>query len=374
MTSASSSPGTGWKEARETIRRTGIRLQEEGLVAGTWGNLSLKVDEGHFVISPSGLCYNHTKSEHVAIVNIRDLRWEGDAKPSSEKGLHAALYQVFPDIGAIVHTHQSAASAVAAAHMSIGDNIPCAEYALPTTDKLADHAVRAMKRTVVSDNGWRRILLANHGAVCAARNLKDAVSAAMALEKEAEAFVEKTYFLRRHAMSDKMALAYEYARLAVKKGQTTTLRFRKKFSQSDVEWAPRFIQQVFERRKDVNYILFSRLPYTRAFAFTNRPLKPLLDDMAQIIGSFAGCIEDMRLGGEKEPGERNAVFIKSDGAFCFGRDESDARAVQSVLEKASRSHIESVVLGGGHVIPWLDRLIMRLMYKKKYSRLKYRDK
>jgi L-fuculose-phosphate aldolase len=132
---------------------------------------------------------------------------------------------------------------------------------------------------------------------------------------------------------------------------------------------PRFIRNVFDRRKDVMYILLSRQPYTRALAFTNMPLKPHLDDMAQIVGTFAGCIEDMTAICQNEPGSRNAVFVKCDGALCLGRDAADAAAVQMVLEKASRSHIESTVLGGGYVIPWIERFAMRLIYKKKYSRI-----
>lgn len=94
-----------------------------------------------------------------------------------------------------------------------------------------------------------------------------------------------------------------------------------------------------QRARPAQGCILSRLPYTRTFAFTNIPLKPNFDDMAQIVGTSAGCIEDMTETCQKEPGSRNAIFVKGDGALCLGRDPSDATAVQMVLEKASRSHI-----------------------------------
>lgn len=366
-------PAVAPDKAKEAVCRAGIQLQEEKLVARTWGNLSIRVDDGRFAVSPSGLFYEDIEPGHVPLVAISDLKSEGGVKPSSEKALHAAVYRAFPDIGAIVHTHQSAASAVAAARLGIGDEIPCAAYALPTTNKLAESAVQAMKQTPVHRKGWRRILLANHGAVCAARNMADAVSAALDLECQAEAFVAKIYARRIHSkqlrLSDIMALAYLYAILEMKRTKSGTEQPESVFSRFDSVWMPEFIRNVFDRRKDVTCIILSRLPYTRAFAFANMPLKPHLDDMAQIVGASAGCIEDMAATYRKEPGSRNAVFVKGDGALCLGRDASDAGAVQMVLEKASRSHIESAVLGGGYVIPWVERLVMRLIYKKKYSRI-----
>lgn len=360
-------------KAKMAVCSAGIQLQEESLVARTWGNLSLRVDERRFAVSPSGLFYEEIEPENVPLVALNDLKYESGVKPSSEKALHAAVYRAFPDIGAIVHTHQSAASAVAAARRGIGDEIPCAAYALPTTNKLAESAVQAMKQTPVHRNGWRRILLANHGAVCAARNMEDAVSAALDLECLAEDFVAKIYARRIHGkelgISDIMALAYIFARLEVKRKKKGIIQPESIFLRTDSGWMPRFIRNVFDRRKDIMHIILSRLPYTRAFAFANIPLKPHLDDMAQIVGTSAGCIEDITTTCKKEPGSRSAVFIKGDGALCLGCDMPDAGAVQMVLEKASRSHIESAVLGGGYVIPWIDRLVMRLIYKKKYSRI-----
>ena len=364
--------------ARETVCQTGLRLQQEGLVARTWGNLSVRVNGEHFVISPSGFFYEQTRPEHVPLVSITDLSWQGGEKPSSEKGLHAAVYRRYPDIGAIVHTHQSAASAVASARRSIGENIPCAVYALPTTKKLARHAVAAMKKAPVHGNGWRRILLANHGAVCAAQTMADAVAAAIDLEGEAEAYVAREYTSRLNRkqiqLSDTMVMAYEYAKLEHTKRKARAKLPCRQFSRFNAAFAPDFVREVFERRKDVNHMVLSRLPFTLAFSFADIPLKPLLDDMAQIVGTFAGCIDDLGAANTREPGSRNAVFVRDNGALCMGFNEVDSGAVQMVLEKSCRSHIASALLGGGFVIPWVERVMMRQIYKKKYSRLGSKDR
>lgn len=368
----------GLDSARETVCQIGLRLQQEGLVARTWGNLSVRVDGEHFVISPSGFFYEQTRPEHVPLVSVKDLSWQGGEKPSSEKGLHAAVYQEYPDIGAVVHTHQSAASAVASARRSIGKNIPCAAYALPTTQKLARCAVAAMKKAPINGNGWRRVLLANHGAVCAAQTMAEATVAAINLESEAEVYVAREYASRMNRKqihpSDTMVMAYEYARLEHIKKKAMAKRPCLQFFRFNAASAPGFVRQVFKRRKDVNHIVLSCLPFTRAFSFTDIALKPLLDDMAQIVGTFAGRIDDLDMTGTREPGSRNAVFIRDNGALCMGANELDSGAVQMVLEKSCRSHIVSALLGGGFVIPWVERVMMRQIYKKKYSRLGFKDR
>lgn len=180
--------------SRSIVWDAGRRLHREGLVARTWGNLSLRVNEDLFVITPSGIVYEQMRPEQVVPVRLRDLSYTGELKPSSEKAMHAAIYRDRPEICAVIHTHQSAASSVAAARKDIrdipeearkilGSVVRTAAYALPGTRKLAKATIRALQ-------GSNAALLANHGAVCVGRDMADAFMVCTQLECLCQAFIE----------------------------------------------------------------------------------------------------------------------------------------------------------------------------------------
>jgi L-fuculose-phosphate aldolase len=119
--------------------------------------------------------------------------------------MHAAIYRDRPEICAVIHTHQSAASSVAAARKDIheipdqvrdvlGAVVRTAAYALPGTRKLAKATVRALR-------GSNAALLANHGAVCAAGNMAEAFKVCTELERLCQTFIESavmTFADRNH--------------------------------------------------------------------------------------------------------------------------------------------------------------------------------
>jgi L-fuculose-phosphate aldolase len=181
-------------QAQSIVWDAGRRLHREGLVARTWGNLSLRFNADLFVITPSGIVYEQMLPEQIVPVSLRDLNYTGKLKPSSEKAMHAAIYLHRPEITAVIHTHQSAASSVAAARKDIRDIPPkardilgpvvrTAAYALPGTRKLAKATVRALQ-------GGNAALLANHGAVCVGKNMVDAFKVCTELEGLCQAYIE----------------------------------------------------------------------------------------------------------------------------------------------------------------------------------------
>lgn len=180
--------------AQSIVWDAGRRLHREGLVARTWGNLSLRINEDLFVITPSGIVYEQMRPEQIVPVRLRDLSYTGKLKPSSEKAMHAAIYSDRPEIWAVIHTHQSAASSVAAARKEIrdipakvrevlGPAVRTAAYALPGTRKLAMATVRALQ-------GSNAALLANHGAVCVGKEMAGAFKVCTELERLCQAFIE----------------------------------------------------------------------------------------------------------------------------------------------------------------------------------------
>jgi len=86
------------EEAARLVLAAGIQLLDRGLIARTWGNISARLSESEFLITPSGRAYETLTPEELVAVKIADCSWEGDVKPSSEKGVHAALYALRPEV------------------------------------------------------------------------------------------------------------------------------------------------------------------------------------------------------------------------------------------------------------------------------------
>lgn len=185
------------ENARIIVRDAGLKLLKEGYISGTWGNISLRVDDKMMVITPSGRNYEDLMPEDIVEVNYQNLRYEGQIKPSSEYKLHAEIYKTRSRIQAVIHTHQMNASTVAAARRDvppilddmaqiIGPSVRVADYALPNTKKLVRATVKALK-------GRYAALMANHGAVCIGRDMEEAFVVCEVLEKACKAFIEAEF-------------------------------------------------------------------------------------------------------------------------------------------------------------------------------------
>ncbi len=198
-----------------------------GLVAGTWGDISRRIDDHRMAISPSGIDYESLRPADIPVVDFsgKKMTWVGSYTPSTESRLHIAIYRERDDIGAIIHTHSMNASTVAVARREvppilddmvhlIGPTIRVAEYALPSTEKLVRNAISALR-------GRNATLLANHGAVCLGRDMNEAFACAVVLEKACKAFIEaeflggvktisrldafimREYYLRKYSKKDR---------------------------------------------------------------------------------------------------------------------------------------------------------------------------
>lgn len=173
------------KELRKQIIDACLYLQKKELIVRTWGNVSARLNENQFIITPSGLAYELTKPEDLVIVNIKDCSYDKNGrKPSSERLVHASAYKVRPDVNFIVHTHQLYASAVGAeeknAKLANGEIIPCCKYGLPSTKKLQKNCENTFKKYTNANS----FLMAKHGAICFGNDKKDALKNAEKLEKE----------------------------------------------------------------------------------------------------------------------------------------------------------------------------------------------
>lgn len=178
---------------RRAIAETGRRLEAEGLLAITAGNLSTRLGPNLIAISPSAIPYARTEAEDVVVTDLDGTVVDGDRRPSSEIPFHTAVYRARPDVGGVVHTHSPFATVLAimrrpipAVHYVIAsfgvDEIPVVQYETYGTTDLAE------KIAEIAASGANGALLANHGAVAFGVTLDKAAEHASLLEFLATAY------------------------------------------------------------------------------------------------------------------------------------------------------------------------------------------
>ncbi len=168
-------------------------LVARGLVVGSSGNVSERVDEHHFVVTPAGVVYEALMIGDIPIVDSRTGEWSDGLRPTSEIALHLGLYRADRDLRAIVHTHSRHAAAFAVARIDLpfimnenivthAEKILVSDYAPPGSADLGEQALRTFAR----QPGSQAILLANHGVVALGESLDKAELVAAQVEWIAE--------------------------------------------------------------------------------------------------------------------------------------------------------------------------------------------
>ena len=161
--------------------------------SGTWGNISARIDENKFAITPSGVTYENITTEDIVVLDLTGIIVDGNKKPSIELPLHSAIYKARKNINAIVHTHSVYCTAFAIARKPIpaacedmiqivGGKVEVAEYFLPGSEELALSTVTAL-------GNKSACIMANHGLITVADNLKKAYKIAQIVEKSAQAVI-----------------------------------------------------------------------------------------------------------------------------------------------------------------------------------------
>ncbi len=172
-------------ELREQVAAAARRLAVEGLLIGTAGNVSLlDPTSGNLAVTATGVVLADCTPDHVSVVDASGRLVAGDLEPTSELDLHLAVV-AGGGVGAIVHTHAPAATAVSCVRESLpvihyqqlllGGEIPVAPYATFGTQGLAANVSQALA-------GRSAALMANHGAVTTGASLDKAVENALLLE------------------------------------------------------------------------------------------------------------------------------------------------------------------------------------------------
>jgi L-fuculose-phosphate aldolase len=174
----------------ESIVEIGRRMYGRNHIAGAGGNISCRLPDGSFLITPSGKAKGRLSPEDMVVIDEGGSVISGKGRPSSEFRLHTYIYSARSDINAIVHAHPIFCTAHASAGkpltasilpeivLMIGD-IPLAEYGTPSTSELPDSVEKH-----IEDHD--AILLRNHGVVVVGQDIEDAFNKLEIVEHFAE--------------------------------------------------------------------------------------------------------------------------------------------------------------------------------------------
>ena len=135
------------EELKQKVFQANLDLVKQGLVIFTWGNVSaIDRESGLVVIKPSGVSYDNMKPSDMVVVDLDGNIVEGDLNPSSDTPTHLALYRAWPEIGGVVHTHSTYATAWAQAGRDIPNiGTTHADYfhnAIPCTESMTEEEVK----------------------------------------------------------------------------------------------------------------------------------------------------------------------------------------------------------------------------------------
>ena len=174
----------------EDVLAAAKQMLADGLVEGTAGNISARLEDGTVCLTPSSVAYETMTLEDLVVVDLDGAVIGGERGPTSEKDLHLSVLRAYPEIGAVIHTHAVYATMFALAHEPIpavieevvvylGGDIPCCDYKGTGSRELGDEVASKL-----GDRG--AALLANHGLVTCADTPSKALHHAALAERTAQ--------------------------------------------------------------------------------------------------------------------------------------------------------------------------------------------
>jgi len=172
---------------RDEVLQVCQRLYQRGLVAGTDGNVSVRLSGKHLLATPTGMSKGFLDADDLVVCDMQGQQVQGTRRLTTEIKIHLAAYAERPDVCAVVHAHPPYATAFAVANKTMDERImpeayiavgkvALAAYGTPSTEELEKNI-----RPTVADHD--AILLANHGAMTFGRDVTAAYHRMEALEQ-----------------------------------------------------------------------------------------------------------------------------------------------------------------------------------------------
>ena len=189
------------EKLKQEVLEANLDLVKTNLVILTWGNVSaLDRESGLVVIKPSGVSYDDMKAEDMVVVDLDGNIVEGDLRPSSDTPTHLAIYRHFPEVGGVVHTHSTYATAWAQAGLPIPNigttHADTFHQAVPCTEEMSKEQIEAAYEAATGDviaeafegvNPMHTpaVLVKHHGPFTWGKSAANAVYNAVVLEEVA---------------------------------------------------------------------------------------------------------------------------------------------------------------------------------------------
>lgn len=176
-------------EIKQDIVEVCRKIDARAYVGGRDGNISVRISERSIVITPSGVRKGDVRVEDLILIDRAGRRVEGRGHPSTETGMHLRIYDLRPDVRAVVHAHPPVATGFAAAGVALAEcvlpevivglgQVPLARYATPGTPALQESLDPVIER-------HDAFLLENHGAVTVGPDVRIAHQAMETVEHSA---------------------------------------------------------------------------------------------------------------------------------------------------------------------------------------------
>ncbi|MBF0301331.1 MAG: class II aldolase/adducin family protein [Oligoflexia bacterium] len=163
---------------KNDILEVGRRVYAKGQVAANDGNISIRLDENHILITPTGISKGFMTAKDLIVVNFDGVVVQGTRKPSSEVFMHLEIYKQRADVESVLHSHPPYATGFAVVGVPLDQyvlpeviislgTIPLVEYGTPGTEEFYRPLIPLLKT-------YDAFLLANHGALTVGNSVYNA--------------------------------------------------------------------------------------------------------------------------------------------------------------------------------------------------------
>lgn len=195
-------------EARTLMVRYGASLYMRGYIAGSAGNISIKLNDGTYLVTPTGSSLGFLEEEMLSHVDERGNLLQG-LKPTKELFFHLACYETHRDIGAVVHLHATYTTLLASCE---GVKIkPFTSYFVMNIKSIGLLPYRKPGSIAIADDirensMFETYLMANHGMIVCRRTVQEAVYAAEEFEEAAKLWYLSNSLSIRYLTDDEIAM------------------------------------------------------------------------------------------------------------------------------------------------------------------------
>jgi len=193
-----------YEQEKQLMLKYGLYLDRYGLITLSGGNLSMRLPDGNFLVTPSGMIYEDMNLDDFVIVDEDAKVIEGFRRPSVDTAGLLYVFKHRKDVNAVIHTHQPYATAIGLIQDEFPCNLTTLANAAHGSVKVAPYAATATEEFGVAAVNYLgdqlAVILKHHGLVSIGKDLKQALYACVYTEEAA-----KTYYVAR-AMSPNVAI------------------------------------------------------------------------------------------------------------------------------------------------------------------------